>query len=375
MAPGAPSRRHIAELRHQQLLVRRRLVYDRLALCGVLLLLVLLLLVLVAHTLLRLVLDRGVGFFDCGVQRLGLCGRDSRLFLDFLDALADPQGWAGRGGPGAWGFVKFGHTSPLTSNSGTQTLLLLAYGFYNKTSKLSGDDILNPAFQRWLTEGEQGVTEFGDSTGSFMTNMVRFGPSKYDVVAVYENLALQDVETAQGRWGQSIHIYYPPATLLSDHPYVTLQAPWTTPEQRAAAAHFRDFLLSLMDHTPGQGQYRDIEQYVSFIVQWRNANPADIEAETRARIRKVQNEPSPWRLVADMVALAPDQGIPIASHDDDTIDTIDLMADLCVTISEFPVTMEAAREARRRRWVRQMCCGAFLIPATSAASRLFRPAW
>jgi Bacterial extracellular solute-binding protein len=166
------------------------------------------------------------------------------LWRDLHDALADPQGWVGRGGPGSWGFVKFGHTSPLTSNSGTQTLLLLAYGFYNKTSKLSGDDILNPEFQQWLTEVEQGVTEFGDSTGTFMTNMVRFGPSKYDVVAVYENLALQDIETAQGRWGQSIRIYYPPATLLSDHPYVTLQAPWTTPEQRAAATHFRDFLLS-----------------------------------------------------------------------------------------------------------------------------------
>jgi alpha-D-ribose 1-methylphosphonate 5-triphosphate diphosphatase len=107
-------------------------------------------------------------------------------------------------------------------------------------------------------------------------------------------------------------------------------------------------LLSLMDHTPGQGQYRDVEQYVSFIAQWRNANPADVEAETRERIRKVQNEPSPWRLVADMVALAAAQGIPIASHDDDTADKIDLMADLSVTISEFPVTLEAAREARRR---------------------------
>src|SRR5262245_35113800 len=81
-------------------------------------------------------------------------------------------------------------------------------------------------------------------------------------------------------------------------------------------------LLSLMDHTPGQGQYRDIEQYVSFMAQWRNVNPADVEAETRERMRKVRSEPSPWRLVADMVLLATDQAIPIASHDDDTADKI-----------------------------------------------------
>src|SRR5262245_5534187 len=103
---------------------------------------------------------------------------------DLHDALAEPQGWVGRGGPATWGFVKFGHTSPLTSNGGAQTLVLLTYGFYNKTGTLTGDDILNPAFQQWLTEVERGVSEFGDSTGTFMTNMVRFGPSKYDLVAV-----------------------------------------------------------------------------------------------------------------------------------------------------------------------------------------------
>ena len=165
------------------------------------------------------------------------------FWRDLHDALVDPQGWVGRGGPGTWGFVKFGHTSPLTSNSGLQTLLLLAYGFYGKSTKLSGDDILKPDFQQWLTEVEGSVIEFGDSTGTFMTNMVRFGPSKYDVVTVYENLAIQDIEAAKGRWGD-IHIYYPPATLLSDHPYAILQGSWTTPEQRAGAGKFRDYLLS-----------------------------------------------------------------------------------------------------------------------------------
>jgi ABC-type sulfate transport system substrate-binding protein len=31
---------------------------------------------------------------------------------------------------------------------------------------------------------------------------------------------------------------------LSDHPYAILDAPWVTPDQRAAAAQFRDYLLS-----------------------------------------------------------------------------------------------------------------------------------
>lgn len=164
-----------------------------------------------------------------------------RLWQELHDAIADPRGWDARGHP-EWGLVKFGHTSPLSSNSGTQTLILLAYAYHNKTSGLSSQDVLDPEFQRWMEAIELGVLEFGDSTGTFMDNMVRYGPSKYDFVAVYENLALENIEAARGRWGD-IQVMYPPATMLSDHPYAILDAPWVAPEQAEAAAVFRDYLL------------------------------------------------------------------------------------------------------------------------------------
>lgn len=172
-------------------------------------------------------------------------------------ALANPQGWIGVAeqngfGPGTpeyesaqrWGLVKFGHTSPLTSNSGAQALILLAYGYHNKTTDLSPADALDEGFQRWLEEVEASVLDFGDSTGTFMTNMVQFGPSKYDMVLVYENLAIENIDAAQNRWGQPLRVYYPPATIFSDHPYAILQDPLTNADERAAAAAFRDFLLS-----------------------------------------------------------------------------------------------------------------------------------
>lgn len=160
------------------------------------------------------------------------------------DAVADPQGWAARGHP-EWGtVVKFAHTSPQTSNSGLQTLLLLAYAYHNKGRDLSVQDVRDPNFVQWLSRIEQGVpSDVPDSTGTLMTDMLRYGPSKYDVVAVYENLAIESLATAQGRGG-AIRLYYPPATALSDHPYAVLNAPWVTAEQRAAAAIFRDYLLS-----------------------------------------------------------------------------------------------------------------------------------
>lgn len=52
---------------------------------------------------------------------------------------------------------------------------------------------------KWMKELEGGVARFEESTGTFMTDMIRFGPSKYDVSVVYESLAIAQMENAQGR--------------------------------------------------------------------------------------------------------------------------------------------------------------------------------
>jgi hypothetical protein len=166
------------------------------------------------------------------------------LWHELHDAIADPNGWKAHGGQELWGQVKFGHTSPLTSNSGAQTLILLAYSYKHKSAKLSSADVNDPAFGQWLAEIESGVSSFGDSTGTFMNDIVSKGPSQYDFGVVYENLALQSMDAATKRQGQALQIYYPPATLFSDHPFVTLDGAWTKPEERAAAGTFRDFLRS-----------------------------------------------------------------------------------------------------------------------------------
>lgn len=181
---------------------------------------------------------------------------NAEFWTSIHDALVAPAGWqdvaeANGFGPGTpeydkaqgWGFVKFGHTSPLTSNSGTQGLILMAYGYYNKTNGLVPGDVQREEFQRWLFDMESAVLDFSASTGTIMTSMVQFGPSKYDLVLVYENLAIERIDAAQGRWGQALRIYYPPATMFSDHPYVILGDPLTTADERAAAERFRAFLL------------------------------------------------------------------------------------------------------------------------------------
>jgi ABC-type Fe3+ transport system substrate-binding protein len=158
-------------------------------------------------------------------------------------AVSSDQGWPAIGGKADWGFVKLGHTDPTRSNSGLQAMLLASFEYYNKRSGLTVGDLLDPKYQDWIKQLEKGVSKFETSTGTFMTDMVRFGPSKYDIAVVYENLAISQITNAQGRWG-NLKVYYPPLTLWSDHPAAVLQGEWVTPKQRDAARQWLTYLRS-----------------------------------------------------------------------------------------------------------------------------------
>ena len=107
-------------------------------------------------------------------------------------------------------------------------------------------------------------------------------------------------------------------------------------------------LVSLTDHTPGQGQYRDIENYIRYVARAKGIDQAEVAARTNRRLEEREARPQTWDIVRDVTRLAGEKGLPIASHDDDCIEKVALMQELGATISEFPVTLEAAQEARRR---------------------------
>jgi len=117
----------------------------------------------------------------------------------------------------------------------------MAYEYFGTSKPLTVDTLTDEKFAKFVGETEAGVPHFEASTGTFMTDMIRFGPSKYDIAVVYESLAISELEHAQGRWG-SMHIYYPSITVWSDHPIVMLDtAP--QPQKDAAAkliAYLRD---------------------------------------------------------------------------------------------------------------------------------------
>ncbi len=106
-------------------------------------------------------------------------------------------------------------------------------------------------------------------------------------------------------------------------------------------------MVSLTDHTPGQGQYNNIQSYILSIAE-RRAISEEMAAEMVAKRIALRNNPEIEAKLKEIVALSLKQKLSLASHDDDSVEKVAEMHDLGVTISEFPVTLPAAEEARRR---------------------------
>ncbi|MBV9388284.1 MAG: alpha-D-ribose 1-methylphosphonate 5-triphosphate diphosphatase [Chroococcidiopsidaceae cyanobacterium CP_BM_ER_R8_30] len=102
-------------------------------------------------------------------------------------------------------------------------------------------------------------------------------------------------------------------------------------------------LVSSMDHTPGQGQFKDLEAYQNYIS--RTYKKTVVEAEAMAQ-RKLENASRTQSRIETLITKALHQNVEIASHDDDTPERVQTMADLGVNLSEFPVNLETAKAAK-----------------------------
>ncbi|MFW5688585.1 MAG: alpha-D-ribose 1-methylphosphonate 5-triphosphate diphosphatase [Spirochaetota bacterium] len=103
-------------------------------------------------------------------------------------------------------------------------------------------------------------------------------------------------------------------------------------------------MVSLMDHTPGQGQYQDIERFKKVSSMLRRMSVEEIDDHIAARQAKAAHEAVAER-AAYVAETAVRLGVPLASHDDDSIAKVDRVRALGVQISEFPVALEVAAHA------------------------------
>lgn len=100
-------------------------------------------------------------------------------------------------------------------------------------------------------------------------------------------------------------------------------------------------LLSLMDHTPGQRQFRDVEKFLIYYRGKTSLSEAQLQELVQNRIAASEIRGAPHR--RKLVEIGQRHAIPMASHDDATLEQVrESLAD-GVAIAEFPTTVEAAR--------------------------------
>lgn len=136
--------------------------------------------------------------------------------------------------------------------------------------------------------------------------------------------------------------------LRADH-YVHLRCEVATPDVvdvfDAIGEHDRVRMVSLMDHTPGQRQYADVEAFRTYMVGKHNMSAAQFDAHV-AELHELSAAYADAHR-KEMAKRARERGLRVAAHDDATQAHVDESSALGVHISEFPTTVEAAHAARR----------------------------
>ncbi|MGW3954570.1 alpha-D-ribose 1-methylphosphonate 5-triphosphate diphosphatase [Streptomyces sp. NPDC004752] len=99
-------------------------------------------------------------------------------------------------------------------------------------------------------------------------------------------------------------------------------------------------LMSYLDHTPGQGQFKREADWRAALSH-RGAQNLD-----QALAKRYARRPYVAAIRDELAALARTHGITLASHDDDTSEDVRQARELGARIVEFPVTEDAAAAAQ-----------------------------
>jgi Ca-activated chloride channel family protein len=178
-------------------------------------------------------------------------------YRDLLALAQDPQGWASKGHP-EWGPFRLGKTNLNFSTSALAATTAQYYAATGKVRDLTLEDLDRPDVQAFSKAVESSVVHYGDTTLTFLNNWYRndlrgTALTYVSAVAVEEKSVIDynrgnpDGITQAGEVPKRprvplVAVYPKEGTFFSDNPFFVLDAPWVTPDAKAAAQRFADFV-------------------------------------------------------------------------------------------------------------------------------------
>jgi Ca-activated chloride channel family protein len=166
---------------------------------------------------------------------------------DVLALSRDPRGWASVGHP-EWGRFRLGKTNPTVSTSGLHALIGTYYAATGLTADLTASDVRRSDVVQFVKDIESSVEHYGNTAATFMRNLGladdRGETISYMSAIAVEEKQLWDYNRGARRQVPLVAVYPSEGTLVADHPYVVLRAPWVDDLKRRAAALFLSYLES-----------------------------------------------------------------------------------------------------------------------------------
>ena len=170
---------------------------------------------------------------------------------ELLQVMQSPNGWADYGIGGDRTTVYYGHTDPYVSSTALSTLIAEFYASakYNAGNtnlrRLTMQEVQNPDVQQGVRDIENLIKHYSSRTTEFKEYIAQ-GPDYLDFVALEENdlIYINQGKTNYKPPEKLVALYPKEGTFWHEHPFGIVNADWTTPEQRAAAKIFTEYIRS-----------------------------------------------------------------------------------------------------------------------------------
>jgi Ca-activated chloride channel homolog len=190
-------------------------------------------------------------------QALGWPAKDLG-WADVLSLTKDPKGWGGKG-HAEWGAFKLGKTNPQFSTAGLNATVGAYFAATGRSSDLTAKDVADPKVVAYVKALESSVVHYGDTTLTFLDNLYQASAAgrglTYISAVTVEEKSVWDYNQGNpsgdpatlGQRGKPrvplVAVYPSEGTLLSDNPYVVLDAEWVNDAKKKAAADFLAYVL------------------------------------------------------------------------------------------------------------------------------------
>jgi Ca-activated chloride channel family protein len=178
-------------------------------------------------------------------------------WADVLELAQDPAGWGKFGHP-EWGAFRLGKTNPNFSTSGLNATIGAYFAATGLSSDLKASDLGDAKVLAFVKGVESSVVHYGDTTLTFLSNLQaaddRGQGLSYVSAVTVEEKSVWDYNkgnptgdpTTLGKHRPPrtplVAVYPKEGTLLSDNPFVILDAQWVDDATKQAAQGFLSFL-------------------------------------------------------------------------------------------------------------------------------------